>query len=60
MVGFIHVITFAFDLAVFVIALTFSPYTDCSATNSDSKGCEILKAAIAIDGALWYDQFDWG
>ena len=52
MVAIIHVITFAFDLAVFIVALTFTPYTFCS--NSSAKGCEMDKAAIAMDGALWY------
>jgi hypothetical protein len=52
MVAIIHIITFAFDLAVFIVALTFTPYTFCG--DSDGKGCEMLKAAIAMDGALWY------
>jgi len=51
-IAFLHTITFGFDLAVFIIALTFSPYTDGCAT-SDYKGCQMLKAAIALDAVLW-------
>jgi hypothetical protein len=51
-VGFLSLITFAFDLAVFVIALTFPPYTS-GCVNSTYKGCEILKAAIALVAVLW-------
>lgn len=52
-VGFLHLITFAFDLAVFVIALTFPPYTSGCA-DSEYKGCEMLKAAIGFLAVLWY------
>jgi hypothetical protein len=51
LVAFIHAITFAFDLAVFIVALTFTPYTFCD--DSEAKGCEMVKAAVGIDGALW-------
>lgn len=51
-VGFLHLITFAFDLAVFIVALTFPPYTDGCAT-STYKGCQMLRAAIGLVGVLW-------
>jgi hypothetical protein len=51
-IALLHVVTFAFDLAVFIVALTFSPYTDGCAT-SDYKGCQMLKAAIGLDAVLW-------
>jgi hypothetical protein len=47
-----HLIAFAFDLAVFIVALTYPPYTDGCA-NSTYKGCEMLKAAIGFDAVLW-------
>jgi hypothetical protein len=53
-VALIHTITFGFDLAVFIVALTYPPYTEGCA-NSSTKGCHILRAAIGLDGALWYD-----
>jgi hypothetical protein len=52
-VGFLHFAAFAFDLAVFVIALTYTPYVNGCSTSS-YKGCEMERAAIAIDGVLWY------
>jgi hypothetical protein len=52
LIAFLHTITFAFDLAVFIVALTYSPYTDGCAT-SDYKGCQMLKAAIGLDAVLW-------
>jgi hypothetical protein len=43
---------FVFDLATFIYALLNWPYTDCQ--NSNWKGCEMIKAAIGLDCALWY------
>jgi len=51
-VGLIHFIAFGFDLAVFIVALTYPPYTNGCA-NSTYKGCEMLKAAIGFDAVLW-------
>jgi hypothetical protein len=51
-VGLMHFVAFAFDLAVFIVALTFPPYTNGCA-NSTYKGCEMLKAAIGFDAVLW-------
>lgn len=54
-VGFLHFLAFAFDLAAFVVALTYPPYTTgCS--NSTYKWCEVEKAAIGLIGALWYQS----
>ena len=50
-VAFLHFVGFAFDLAAFVVALTYPPYTGCH--NSEYKGCEMLKAAIGLDAVLW-------
>ena len=52
-VGVMHLIAFGFDLAVFIVALTYPPYTDGCA-NSTYKGCEMLKAAIGFVAVLWY------
>jgi hypothetical protein len=52
MIALLHTITFGFDLAVFIVALTYPPYVNGCASSS-SKGCEILKAAIGLDAALW-------
>jgi len=53
LVGFLHFITFCFDLAVFIVALTYPPYTQgCSTSNY--KGCQMERAAIGLDGVLWY------
>jgi len=51
-VGFLHIVTFAFDLAVFIVALTYPPYINGCST-STSKGCQIERAAIGLDGVLW-------
>jgi hypothetical protein len=52
-VGVLHLLAFAFDLAVFIVALTYPPYIGGCAT-STYKGCEMLKAAIGLDAVLWY------
>lgn len=52
-VGFLHFITFAFDLATFIVALTYPPYTTDNCATNPYKGCQILKAAIGLDGVLW-------
>jgi hypothetical protein len=51
-IAFLHAITFGFDLAAFIVALIYPPYTDGCA-NSDYKGCQMLKAAIGLDAVLW-------
>ena len=52
MVGLLHVAAFGFDLAAFIVALTYPPYsTGCD--DSTFKWCEIEKAAIGLIGALW-------
>ena len=51
-VGLLHIITFAFDLAVFIVALTYPPYINGCA-NSTYQGCQIDRAAIGLDGVLW-------
>jgi hypothetical protein len=52
LIALLHTVTFAFDLAVFIVALMYPPYTDGCAT-SDDKGCQMLKAAIGLDAVLW-------
>jgi hypothetical protein len=52
-VGFLHFIGFAFNLAAFIVALTYPPYVDGCA-NSTYKWCEVEKAAIGLIGVLWY------
>jgi len=52
LVGALHIITFAFDLAVFVVALTYPPYTQ-GCNTSTYQGCQMERAAIGLDGVLW-------
>lgn len=51
MVSIFHLIAFGITLAAFIVALTHEPYVSCG--TSDYQGCEMLKAAIGIDGVLW-------
>jgi hypothetical protein len=51
MATLLHFVAFAFDLATFVVALTYPPYTGCQ--NSQYKGCEMLNADIGFDAVLW-------
>ena len=52
----LHLITFGFDLAVFIYALLNYPYSNgCS--GSTTKECQLVKAAIGLDGALLYVSF---
>ena len=51
MVALLHLVAFAITLAAFIVALTHVPYTACG--DSDYQGCEMLKAAIGLDGVLW-------
>jgi hypothetical protein len=51
----LHFLAFGIDLAAFIVALTGFPYNPtCVLLNF--SGCIKLKAAIALDGVLWYEQ----
>ena len=53
---FLHLITFGFDLAVFIYALLNYPYSNgCS--GSTTKECQLVMAAIGLDGGLLYVPF---
>jgi hypothetical protein len=51
-VGFLHVFIFAFDLATFIVALKYPPYTSDNCATQKIKECQILKAAIGLDAVL--------
>jgi len=50
---FLRVIAVILDLVAFIVALTNFPYSAGCDTNG-SSGCQVLKAAIGVDGVLWY------
>jgi len=50
-VALLHLVGFAITIAAFIVAMSHFPYTTC--TGSDYKGCELLRAAIGMDGVLW-------
>jgi hypothetical protein len=50
----LRVIAVILDLVAFIVALTNFPFSSGCSSNG-STGCQVLKAAIGIDGALWYD-----
>lgn len=52
--GVLHIMALGIDLAAFIVALTEFPYNP-TCVLSDSSGCQTLKAAIALDGVLWYE-----
>jgi len=48
----LRVIAVILDLVAFIVALTNFPFSSGCSSNG-STGCQVLKAAIGIDGALW-------
>ena len=51
----LHFMALGIDLAAFIVALTGFPYNPtCVISNFSS--CQKLKAAIALDGVLWYES----
>jgi hypothetical protein len=49
---FLRIVAVILDLVAFIVALTSFPYSAGCDTNT-SSGCQVLKAAIGVDGVLW-------
>jgi len=52
LVVFFHIIAMLFAVATFVYCFLEFPYAECR--NSNSKGCNIDKVAVPMDGVLMY------
>lgn len=48
---------FILDLVAFCVALSSYPYS-AGCDTSGYTGCTTLKAAIGLDGVLWFPAFD--
>ena len=52
MIVLLHILAMFLAIATFVYCFLEFPYNDCR--NSSSKGCQVDKAAVPMDGVLMY------